>query len=270
MHCAVYETGVAELSKAQTGSKALSCADKIDPTLSAVRTLNQGREIDEERGDRSLSYASNEGELQPVDELLAFYAAGQLSPALYALVGAHLGLCPRNRAFVTALESLAASEISQVIPAPINGRAEKLSAILEGHAVGRRPTCDSPIPRALSHYIGQPFEFIRWRNVLPGIRECRIDKKADETSALLWIKAGRRIPAHTHEGTEITLVLQGGFSDQTGHYIRGDIAIADASVDHRPIADANADCLCFAVTDGRLRMTGPVGRLVERVFRPGH
>jgi putative transcriptional regulator len=217
-----------------------------------------------------LSDAPGDGELQPLDELLAFYAAGQLSPALYALVGAHLGLCPRNRAFVTALETLAATEICRGNPAPIKGRDEKLSAIFTGQAVPNRPSADAAIPRALRHYIGQPFENIRWRNVLPGVRECRIEKKSDETAALIWIKAGRRIPAHTHEGTEITLVLQGGFSDQTGHYRRGDIAIADASVDHQPIADADADCLCFAVTDGRLRMTGPVGKLVERVFRPGH
>ena len=37
-------------------------------------------------------------------------------------------------------------------------------------------------------------------------------------------------------GTELTLVLAGGFSDETGHFLRGDLAEADASVDHRPVA----------------------------------
>jgi putative transcriptional regulator len=217
-----------------------------------------------------LSDAPGDGELQPLDELLAFYAAGQLSPALYALVGAHLGLCPKNRAFVTALESLAATEISCGKLAPIRGRNEKLSAIFAGPTAPKQPSTENPIPRALRHYIGQPFENICWRNVLPGIRECWIERKSDETAALIWIKAGRRIPAPSREGTEITLVLHGGFRDRTGHYVRGDIAIADASVDHRPIADPQNDCLCFAVTDGRLRMTRPAGELVQRVFRPGH
>jgi putative transcriptional regulator len=216
-----------------------------------------------------LTHYLDDGE-QPLDALLASYAAGKLSPALYALVGAHLGLCRKNRAFVMALETMAAGELSAADPAPINGHQEKLSAIFECPPIPMRRVQEALIPRTLSHYIGQPFDSIRWKSVLPGIRECRIDRKAEETAKLFWIKAGRRIPAHTHEGTEITLVLQGGFTDETGHYTRGDIAIADAKIDHRPVADPAGDCLCFAVSDGRLRLTGPVGKLVERVFRPGH
>ena len=83
---------------------------------------------------------------------------------------------------------------------------------------------------------------------------------------MLWIRGGRRMPSHTHEGSEITLVLSGAFSDVTGRYARGDIAIAEADLDHRPMTDAGEDCLCFAVTDAPLHLTGPVGRLLERVF----
>jgi putative transcriptional regulator len=75
------------------------------------------------------------------------------------------------------------------------------------------------------------------------------------------------MPSHTHEGSEITLVLRGGFSDATGHYRRGDIAIADSEVDHRPRADEDEDCICFAVTDAPLRLTGPVARFVQRLLR---
>jgi putative transcriptional regulator len=209
-------------------------------------------------------------ELQPLDALLASYAAGQLSPALYALIGAHLVLCGKNRAYVAALEAMAAGELLFGDPAPIGGREAKLSAIFDCPQVAAPALVKTPLPRSLSHFIGQPFDAIRWRNILPGIRECLIDKRTDEAATLIWIEAGHRIPAHCHEGTEVTLVLQGGFSDSTGHYCRGDIAIADANVDHGPIADGKEDCLCFSVTDGRMRLTGPVGKLAECVFRPGH
>jgi putative transcriptional regulator len=53
-----------------------------------------------------------------------------------------------------------------------------------------------------------------------------------------------------------------------GHYRRGDIAIADQEVDHRPVADREEDCICFAVTDAPIRLTGPVGRLLQRLFGP--
>ncbi len=44
---------------------------------------------------------------------------------------------------------------------------------------------------------------------------------------LIRLKAGRGVPRHTHGGSELTVVLEGSFSDETGHYARGDLAIAD-------------------------------------------
>jgi putative transcriptional regulator len=201
--------------------------------------------------------AHPENEIHGLDALLASYAAGQLSPALHALVAAHLGLCRRNRAYVTALETIAATELTAAEPAPINRREEKLSAIFASPPAPTRFVADAPIPRALGHFIRQPFETIRWRQVRPGVRECLLEKKVDEAAALIWIRAGQRIPAQRHKGTEVTLVLQGGFRDQTGHYVRGDIAVADANASRRPIADPGEDCLCFAVIDGRMGATSP-------------
>ena len=34
-----------------------------------------------------------------------------------------------------------------------------------------------------------------------------------------------------------TVVLDGAFHDETGRYVRGELVIADASLDHRPRAD---------------------------------
>ena len=75
------------------------------------------------------------------------------------------------------------------------------------------------------------------------------------------VRAGKAVPQHTHEGNELTLVLEGSFHDELGRYARGDLAITDPTVEHRPVADEGQDCLCLAVTDARLRLTGPLGRL---------
>ena len=75
------------------------------------------------------------------------------------------------------------------------------------------------------------------------------------------------MPVHTHASSELTLVLAGGFTDQFGHFLRGDLAEADASVEHRPVADPGEDCLCLAVTDGPMRLTGPLGRLINPFLR---
>ena len=46
------------------------------------------------------------------------------------------------------------------------------------------------------------------------------------------------MPQHSHEGEEYTLVLRGGFTDGELHFLPGDVATADPTVDHQPIADA--------------------------------
>jgi putative transcriptional regulator len=32
------------------------------------------------------------------------------------------------------------------------------------------------------------------------------------------------------------------------------------------VADLDEDCICFAVTDAPLQLTGPIGRVVQRLF----
>jgi putative transcriptional regulator len=79
---------------------------------------------------------------------------------------------------------------------------------------------------------------------------------------LLAIEPGKRMPRHTHEGQELTLVLQGSFADATGAYAKGDVATADASIDHQPQAGGRELCLCLAVEDAPLRLTGFNGALL--------
>jgi putative transcriptional regulator len=122
------------------------------------------------------------------------------------------------------------------------------------------------LPAPLVRYLGSNLEEIRWRGLLPGVKEYKVEKTEHGEAVLYWIKPGRKMPNHTHEGSEYTLVLKGGFTESTGHYRRGDIAIADQDIDHRPVADLDEDCICFAVTDAPLRLTGPIGRIVQRLF----
>jgi putative transcriptional regulator len=208
----------------------------------------------------------------PMDALLAQYASGSLSPALHGLVAAHLAIKPDNRGFVGALEDLGAQEIDAVAPTSIRNRDSRLAAIFAApqDKIRAQSASDKIIPAPLADFIGMSLENVPWRTVLPGIREYHVPhaEKAGGEASLLWIKPGRIMPAHTHEGTEVTLVLKGGFSDPSGHYRRGDIAFADSDIDHRPRADEDEDCVCFAVTDAPLRLTGPFGRIVQRLF--GH
>ena len=210
----------------------------------------------------------SDGTARPVDALLAAYSAGTLDQSLHALVASHLLMKPDGRDFVRALENLAAEELDHVKPEALSRREERLAAIFDQEPVLQpaRAYGSSILPAPLRHYLGQDLEAIRWRTKLPGVKEFRIEGKGRGEASLLWVRAGRRMPSHTHEGSEVTLVLKGGFSDITGHYARGDIAIAESDLDHKPMTDASEDCICFAVTDAPLHLTGPFGRLLDRFF----
>ena len=75
------------------------------------------------------------------------------------------------------------------------------------------------------------------------------------------------MPKHTHAGNELTLVLAGGFTDARGSYLRGDVAVTDEHVDHQPTADWDEDCLCLAVVDAPLRLTGRMTRFLNPFLR---
>lgn len=207
---------------------------------------------------------------QPVDALLAAYSAGTLDPSLHALVASHLMLKPESRAYVEALERLVAENITTLEPQPVSQRAERLEAIFATGPAPRKSVGNltnvgsSILPPPLRHYLRQDLETIRWRTKLPGVKEFRVEDMGLGEASLLWVRAGRRMPSHTHEGSEVTLVLKGAFSDVTGHYARGDIAIAESDLDHNPMTDPDDDCICFAVTDAPLHLTGPFGRLLDR------
>jgi putative transcriptional regulator len=210
---------------------------------------------------------------EPLDALLASYAAGRLNRPMHALIDAHLGINPRNRSYVSALEAVVARQIEEEAGVALRRRDAMLSAIL-GSAVPAQPAAVRQLrpavdvlPAALRGYIGHSLGDVPWRTVMPGVREFHVEGEAGEDATLYWIRAGKAMPSHTHDGAEVTLVLQGGFTDLTGHYRRGDVAVADHELDHKPVADDDADCICFAVTDAPLRLTGPVGRIVQKLFR---
>ena len=78
------------------------------------------------------------------------------------------------------------------------------------------------------------------------------------------IAEGGRIPEHTHGGSEMTLVLRGGFADESGEYHPGDFLVREGWDKHTPVALEGEECICLAVLDAPLRFT----RLRHRWLNP--
>ena len=220
---------------------------------------------------------------RPPQELLLDYAAGNLAEPLALLVASHLTLCPESRHDVSELEALGGVLLERSEPEPMaSGSLDRMMARLEesepesessitSSAVPGEPgdTDGSPrLPAPLRRHLGDGLDSAGWRRLGPSIAEAKLlgDRPQFKTR-LLRIKAGAAVPLHSHEGSEYTLVLEGGFSDELGHYLRGDVSVTDSEVTHRPVADDDEDCICLVVTDAPLRLAGPFGRLINRFVR---
>jgi len=206
----------------------------------------------------------------PIDGLMAGYAAGTLPGPLFAMVQTHLQLSPKNRNFVADLELMSSSELSSISPIDLSARDTILEAVFSDKIVEDEevhPSQASSLPEPLADLVGFDMDTIPWRGVLPGVKEHKIGDVDGCRMSMFWLKAGAGVPSHTHGGAEVTLVLEGGYSDAHGHYVAGDLAYADASVDHKPIADDDGDCIGFAITDAPLVLTGPLGRFFNPLMR---
>lgn len=216
--------------------------------------------------------AGNTSESESLDALLADYCAGNLSAPAAALVSAHLDLRSESATFVADLESAGAAWLGELPPADVDDRDRILGAIfasdqeVDEDVDGAASSGDGLVPAQIAELLGIEGDEIPWKSRLGGIREVR-RKYADGSSAsLLWIRAGQQIPTHTHDGVELTLVLQGAFSDEHGRFGPGDVSIADDDVDHCPTAEPGDDCICFIVLEAPLKFTGPVTRFLGPIL----
>ena len=100
-----------------------------------------------------------------------------------------------------------------------------------------------------------------------GVRQSILSADREGSVRLLYIPGGQAVPDHSHNGLELTLVLQGSFSDETGRFGVGDLEIGDESLHHTPTADAGDPCICLAATDAPLRFNAFLPRLLQPLFK---
>lgn len=215
----------------------------------------------------------------PAEDLLIDYATGALGEAEGLVVATHLALCPDCRATVAAYEAMGGAMLDTIEPEAVGGdlldrvmaRLDDLPPAPTRQAAARLAVVaggGTPlIPQPLRGYLGGDLGDVAWKPVMRGLDEHRIACPGEAKVRLMRIRAGVSMPRHTHKGREMTLVLAGGFTDDTGHYLRGDLSQTDGTVDHVPTADDDGDCVCVAVTDAPLRLTGPIGRLFNPFIR---
>lgn len=198
----------------------------------------------------------------PELDLLTEHAAGNLPLAQSACVSAHMNYCEQCRNAIGKLqdlgsalfEGLQAEPVGDVLLDAVLARLDDQPPLAYASspawAAGRTPAI-------LQRLMSGDLTDLVWKKITRSLSISYL-KTGDPNYefALYHIKAGGRIPEHTHHGSEITLVLEGGFSDANGSYHQGDFILRQASDVHSPTALQSEDCICLAVLDAPLKFTG--------------
>lgn len=201
------------------------------------------------------------------DALLASYAAGNLSQPFALVVAAHVSLCLECRAALEAHQAVGGAILDTTDATSVSADLKtNLLAMLDEPftpepTYSRSGVFPGPVMEALK---GQP---PRWKSLGLGVRQNILSRGQEGSVRLLYIPPGQAIPDHSHNGMELTLVLQGSFSDETGRYAAGDLEVADEDLDHTPIADMGAPCICLAATDAPLKFGALLPRMLQPLFR---
>jgi len=201
-----------------------------------------------------------------VTALLADYAAGALAEPFAVLVAAYRQMQGRG----SAPAPLAQPVRARASTAPSDHAAFDHAASDQSSSSQIWDQISAIMPLALRSYVARQhgaFETLEWHALLPGIERCWISRADGGDAYLLRCRPGSAILKHSHAGREVALVLQGGFRDVHGRYRAGEIAVADHTVEHRPVADRGEVCIIFVVLDAPIRLTGLLGRLIQRIFR---
>jgi putative transcriptional regulator len=185
-----------------------------------------------------LPFDESADEYDAEDDLVAFLASGSMSEI------------PLDKDEMAMMESITSLPVEEQ-----NNRPEIVKELeLNGLRIA--------LPRAL-----KSIELTEWKG-FGKISRSRLGlEDENRKTSLLHIDKGGSIPNHTHKGFEITLLLQGSFSDEMGHYEVGDFVWLDGAHTHSPVTEegcicltVSSDAICF--TQGVSKLLNPIGRFI--------
>jgi putative transcriptional regulator len=205
------------------------------------------------------------------DALLMAYSAGTLPEGFNLIVATHISLCDECRAKMHEFDFVGGAVVEEQPPANLS--EDSFAATLEMIAKDYTPKHEPApartglFPTPLQDYVGGDLASVKWRKVGGGVRQAILKTDPSTNVRLLHIPAGVAVPDHGHRGTELTLVLQGAFTDETDRFGAGDIEVATEDLDHQPVAEMGEDCICLAATDAPLRFNSWIPRIAQSFLR---
>jgi putative transcriptional regulator len=207
-------------------------------------------------------------------ELYAAYAAGTLDPG-YALLVETQGALRQDVRHAVAISEAAAGvllEAEEAAPMAAGALDRVFAAIDAGSAPApARPVAEMPeineierLPEPVAKLAREAHARSGWKRPARGINRLDLTIGSDARVELYRIQPGAAVPRHTHGAKEYTLVLAGGYSDASGSYGPGDLAVKGPEDTHLPVGDEGEVCYALIIHGG-LRLTGAMG-IVQRLL----
>lgn len=108
------------------------------------------------------------------------------------------------------------------------------------------------------------------RSPLPGIRYKKAPARLSvpgSVGIVVHFSAGVTYPRHRHKNRERLLVLEGGYTDDSGkHYSAGDVHEMPPGSEHGFVVDADGPCVAVSVADEKLEFSSVILRLLARMI----
>ncbi|WP_298452928.1 ChrR family anti-sigma-E factor [uncultured Marinobacter sp.] len=199
------------------------------------------------------------------------YSAGNLSEPHALCIRLHLDKCSHCRRQVDTLDSLGAVMMEQQPKVSVSGAMfDDILARIDSSPELKPQATVPPKTSLLQKLLGEDINNLPWKRQLGDVSVLDITEKfpgQNEQVVLQKLVAGGKAPAHTHRGTETTIVLQGMFSDQKGVFNQWDFVVLNEQDEHKPIALGSEDCITLSVLSAPLKLTGTFTRLLNPFIR---
>lgn len=197
-------------------------------------------------------------------------AAGSQPEAFAAVIASHLSVCAHCRSEVGRMQQIGVALFDALPPAEVVSDAPVV-AMRAGEAdIGvieapRAAQADGDVPLPLVSVLGSRLDDVPWRWTAPGLwtHSVPLSDHADGELLLIKVAPGQAMPAHGHDGQELTIILRGSYTDTLGRFGVGDVADLDSEIEHTPVACPLEGCICLSAKDGKLRFKGRFARLLQ-------
>ncbi|MDO6693945.1 ChrR family anti-sigma-E factor [Aliiglaciecola sp. 3_MG-2023] len=211
----------------------------------------------------------------PSQQQLREFAQGLSAPALSLVISAHADMCPICRKQLAQMERESAKALDD---ARLVGQSEQVvdfasmladitclpaAEVPSSNSISRQIELDGrkfTVPRALKRYVEKTGN---WSHLLGNLWQAPVDLGPVGKANFIFMQKEGRVPEHTHRGTELTLVIDGEFSDGISHYDTGDFILMDSNNTHAPYSEASEGCLVFTIVDAPLHFTSGIARLLN-------